>query len=91
MNNTANYNSSYNVFWQFIEDYLPNYSSRDDVLWDDILSRFLEDDEVCESDMRIIEEVFNGNKKQIKEELALLETKFAQEALMEYYQNISTK
>ncbi|MBP5703619.1 MAG: hypothetical protein J6X12_02835 [Paludibacteraceae bacterium] len=91
MNNTANYNSSYNVFWQFIEDYLPNYSSRDDVLWDDILSRFLEDDEVCESDMRIIEEVFNGDKKQIKEELALLETKFAQEALMEYYQNISTK
>lgn len=91
MSSSSNDYDSYHSLWIFIETYLPNYSSRDDVLWNDILSRFLEDDEVCESDMRIIEEVFNGDKKQIKEELALLETKFAQEALMEYYQNISTK
>ena len=91
MNSFSNDYDSYHSLWIFIETYLPNYSSRDDVLWDDILTRFLEDDEVCESDMRIIEEEFNGDKKQIKEELALLETKFAQEALMEYYQNISTK
>ncbi|MBR6597733.1 MAG: hypothetical protein IKK68_07285 [Paludibacteraceae bacterium] len=91
MNNTANYNSSYNAFWQFIEDYLPNYSSRDDVLWDDILTRFIEDDEICVNDKKTIEQEFNGNKELVKEEIAKLESKFAQEALNKYFQIVSTK
>lgn len=91
MNNTANYNSSYNAFWQFIEDYLPNYSSRDDVLWDDILTRFIEDDEICVNDKKTIEQEFNGNKELVKEEIAKLESKFAQEALNEYFQIVTTK
>ncbi|MBR0502147.1 MAG: hypothetical protein IJJ77_02770 [Paludibacteraceae bacterium] len=48
MNNIENSDSPHNILWQFIEEYLPNYSSRDDVLLDDILTRFIEDDGVDE-------------------------------------------
>lgn len=76
----------HNMFWRFIESYLPNYSSRDDVLWDDILTRFLEGDDVCEEDMAWISEEFNCDKQLVKEELIRMETGFAQEALVAYYQ-----
>ena len=48
MNNIENSDSPHNILWHFIEEYLPNYSSRDDVLLDDILTRFIEDDGVDE-------------------------------------------
>lgn len=87
MNNTTNYNNYHNGFWQFIEEYLPNYSSRDDVLRDDILLRFISDDDVCEEDMEWITNEYNCDKKLVKEELILLETKFAKEALIAFYEN----
>ena len=45
--------------WRFIEDYLPNYSSRDDILRNDILFRYLDDDDVCDEDMQWIQAEFN--------------------------------
>lgn len=85
MNNIENSDSPHNILWQFIEEYLPNYSSRDDVLLDDILTRFIEDDDVHEDDMVWIEAEFGCDKNLMKEELAQLETRFAQEALSVYY------
>lgn len=52
----------YNKFWEFIEEYLPNYDRRDDVLYDDILLRFVTDDEVSEDDMEWIERDFHSDK-----------------------------
>lgn len=81
LGNTHGVNESYRFFWQFIEDYLPNYSSRDDVLCDDILYRYLYGEEVCERDMKWIEDEYNCDKRLIMLELISLETKFATEAL----------
>ena len=54
--------------WKFIEDYLPNYSSRDDVLCDDILYRYIDGDEVCQDDIEWIMSDFRGDKMLIKKE-----------------------
>ncbi|MCQ2605936.1 MAG: 6-phospho-beta-glucosidase [Bacteroidales bacterium] len=78
---SLNRESHYTIFWQFIETYLPNYYSRDDVLWDDILNRYLYGEEVCERDMKWIEEEYNCDKELILSELISLETRFAEEAL----------
>ena len=85
MNNTGFTNNYTGCFWSFIEEYLPNYSSRDDVLCDDILFRFITNDEVCEEDLAWIANDFNSDKKLVKDELVRLETKFAEEALGAYY------
>ena len=86
MNNTEITNSNTDCFWNFIEEYLPNYSSRDDVLCDDILFRFITNDEVCEEDLVWIANDFNSDKSLVKAELVRLETKFAEEALTAYYE-----
>jgi len=36
-------------YWEFVEEWLPNYTHRDDVLGNDILTRYI-DDELCEED-----------------------------------------
>ncbi len=91
LGNTHGVNESYRFFWQFIETYLPNYYSRDDVLWDDILNRYLYGEEVCERDMKWIEEEYNCDKKLILSELISLETRFAEEALEVFYEVKTSK
>lgn len=86
MNNTKITNNYANGFWRFIEEYLPNYYSRDDILRDDILLRFVEDEDVYEKDLVWIADEFDSNKKLIVEEIIRLETKFAEEALGAYYE-----
>lgn len=81
MNNTKITNNYANGFWRFIEEYLPNYYSRDD-----ILLRFVEDEDVYEKDLVWIADEFDSNKKLIVEEIIRLETKFAEEALGAYYE-----
>lgn len=44
------YNELPNNYWRFIEKHLPKYSSNNDVLRSDILSRFIFDEEVQEED-----------------------------------------
>ena len=85
MNNTKIDNRDTDCLWNFIEEYLPNYSSRDDVLCDDILFRFISNDEVCKEDLVWIANDFNSDKNLVKKELVRLETKFIEEALAAYY------
>lgn len=84
--NSTNQNNSYINTWRFIEEYLPNYSSRDDVLWDDILFRYIEGEHVCEDDLKWIERTFHNDKTLVKEELVRLESQFMLEALRAYYE-----
>ena len=74
--------------WQFIEDNLPDYYRRNDVLRDDILYRFLEGEEVCDDDLEWIEEEFHGDKNMVAEELRRLEAGFISESLESYYKNL---
>lgn len=85
MSDTYQINNSYHNAWRFIEEYLPNYSNRDDVLQDDILLRFIEGDDVCEEDMEWVEKEFQSDKKEITNELVRLESRFMAEALQAYY------
>ena len=71
--------------WRFIEEYLPNYSSRDDVLRDDILFRFVDGDGVGKEDLKWIEDEFKNDKNLVKEELIRLESRFMVEALKAYW------
>jgi len=43
--------------WDFIEQYLPKYSSRNDVLESDILQRYIDNEDVLVSDMKWIKEI----------------------------------
>lgn len=87
MSNTEITNSYSQGFWRFIEDNLPNYYSRDDVLRDDILLRFLNDEDVYEKDLEWIADEYNNDKQLVKQEVIRLEAKFAEEALLSYYAN----
>ncbi len=85
MTNIKQTSNSYHNAWRFIEDYLPNYSRRDDVLIDDILLRYVEGEDVNDDDMRWIAAEFHSDKKKIVEELVKLESEFMAEALQAYY------
>ena len=76
MNNTANICSN---LWYFIEDFLPNYSSRDDVLQNDIIFRYIHDDDICDGDLEWIRNEFNCDKNLVRKELVRLETRFINE------------
>lgn len=88
MNNTALTNNSYTSMWRFIESFLPNYSSRDDVLRDDILYRYIDGDDICDEDYKWILHEFDGDKELIKEELVRLEIGFIEESLKAYYEQL---
>ena len=88
MNCTRHFNSYTDGFWRFIEEHLPNYYSRDEVLRSDILLRFVNDEEVCENDLIWITEEFKSDKTLVKEEIIRLEALFAKEALIVYYKQI---
>lgn len=81
-------NKSYNEAWRFIEENLPNYDHRDDVLHDDILVRFVEGDDICDNDLEWIESEFQSDKNLVAKEIVRLETQFAREALRAYYQRL---
>lgn len=79
---------SYADFWGFIAEYLPNYYSRNDVLRSDILRRFLDDEELWESDLANIQREFGSDKEKVVQELIALESTFAKEALENYFSQI---
>lgn len=78
----------YADFWNFIAEYLPDYYSRGDVLRSDILFRFLDNDELWESDLAKIQQEFGCDKEQVAQELAKLGASLAKEALENYFWEI---
>lgn len=84
-------NETYRSFWEFIAEWLPGYSSRDDVLESDILTRYVRDEEVWEEDLTWINQYYGGDKQLVAEQLMNLEAKFAKESLAAYYENMLKK
>ena len=79
---------SYSDLWGFIEEYLPNYYSRNDVLRSDILFRCINGESVDESDMQWIQEEFGSDKDAIKNESLRLEKEFLNEAMDSFYKQL---
>ncbi len=72
---------------QFIEEYLPDYYHRDDVLHLDIYSRYIDNEEMDENDLQWIYQDFGSDKKKVKEEIDRLEMRFAYDALMNWLES----
>lgn len=81
-------NIKYSELWSFIGEYLPNYYSRQDVFKSGILFRFLEGDEIIESDMKWIEEEFGGDVQRVGQECRRLDTVLFSEALQVFYDQL---
>ena len=79
---------TYRGFWEFIEEHLPGYSWRNDVLESDILCRYVSDEDVWEEDMKWINQYYGGDKQKVAQVLIELEAKFAIEALDAYYEEV---
>ena len=72
------------AYWPFIEKYLPDYYSREDVLHSDILTRYLDGEEVLEQDLPWITEL--GTREDVVAELIDIDSCLLQEALEAYLQ-----
>ena len=72
---------------QFIEEYLPDYYHRDDVLHLDIYSKYIDNEEMDESDLQWIYQDFGSDKEKVKEEIDRLEKEFAYEALLNWLES----
>ena len=72
-------------YWSTISEFLPNYYFRDDVLLSDILARYIDDEEIFESDLEMINSVYGGDKQKVKEALFKLDARLIVEAMKELY------
>lgn len=66
-------------------EYLPYYHQRDDVLLSDILVRYIDDEEVYESDLKMIELEYGSEKQAVKEALFRLDSQLIIEAMRVMY------
>lgn len=71
----------------FIGEYLPDYYHLDDVLHADIYSRYLNNEEVDESDLKWIHQDFGSDTDEVEKELDRLEKRFAYEALLNWLES----
>lgn len=73
--------------WDFIEKYLPDYYHRDDILHFDIYSRYIDNEDIDESDLKWIYQDFGSEKQKVEDELDQMEKQFAYEALLNWLEN----
>ena len=77
--------------WNFIEKYHPRYHSLDEVLYLDILARYLDPYERCdmdEEDIKMVEDDFGENTEAIEEYMDKSERKLFLEACEYLYDNL---
>ena len=68
----------------FIEKFLPDYYHDDDVLRSDILCRYLDNEDVDESDLQWIYREFGSDKAKVQDALERLDMELAYEALLNW-------
>ena len=72
-------------YWDTVMEYLPNYHNRDDVLLSDILARYIDDEEVSDSDLEMIKKSYGNNKQAVKQALFALDSRLIVEAMKTMY------
>ena len=78
----------YSDLWGFFGEYLPDYDSRDDVLESDILFRFIDGDEIWDSDLEWIKEEYNNDIKAVTQKCIQLEKRFFAESIENFYDQL---
>ena len=71
----------------FIEKFLPDYYHDDDVLRSDILCRYLDNEDVDESDLQWIYREFGSDKTKVRDALERLDMELAHEALLNWLES----
>lgn len=66
--------------WRFVEENIPCYYQRDDVLLCDILLRFIEGEDIAQDDLEMIKENYGTGMQEVSEALQKLEEKLWHEA-----------
>ena len=64
-------------YWRVVERYLPGYTQSEEVLRSDILTRYIEDEEVCEEDL----EWLPDSKEEAKRDLERLDLELYNESV----------
>lgn len=72
------------LYWDLIEEYLPDFEGRDDILFDDILFRFIHNEEVSESDLPALKEL--AKKRRLGKVFFALEKHLLNEAFDAYFE-----
>ncbi len=70
-----------NDMWEFIAAFLPDYYHRNDVLHEDILSRYLNNEEVSEGDLEWIYRDYGPDRDKVAAAVDQMDKKLAYEAL----------
>lgn len=82
---TNHYMNKYS-YWDTVMEYLPYYHSRNDVLLSDILARYIDDEEVSDSDLEMIKANYGNNKQAVKQALFDLDSRLIVEAIKVLYE-----
>lgn len=77
-------------YWEVVESYLPNYHSRDDVLYLDICSRYVNGEDLDESDKKMIEADFK-DETEIWDFISKEEQKLFDESMKAMYDELKPK
>lgn len=72
------------LYWDLIEEYLPDFEERDDILFDDLLFRFIHNEEVSESDLPMLKEL--AKKELLGKVFFALEKHLLNEAFDAYFE-----
>ena len=66
---------------------MPDYYHRDDILHFDIYSRYIDNEDIDESDLKWIYKDFGSEKQKVEDELDQMEKQFAYDALLNWLEN----
>lgn len=76
-----------NDIWGFIEEYYEDYYSSNDVLLHDILTRFIEGEDVSKEDIKLIKDNLK-TAYGIEDRLKVITIRLTCEAIMNYYDKL---
>ena len=78
-------NTVYQNLWDFIAEYLPNYSGSEDVMEHDILTRYIDGEEISDRDKAWIEKQY-ADRNAVKIAIVNIELDLIERAVKAYHE-----
>ena len=78
-------NTAYQNLWDFIAEYLPNYSDSEDVMEHDILTRYIDGEDISDRDKAWIEEQY-ADRNAVKIAIVAIELDLIERAVKAYHE-----